>query len=93
MIDSSRKLHPDKILVVVAVSLDTDINQLKKNIENQQLFDWVHYSELKGLNGSVHKLYNVYATPMFYLLDSDKKIIESAYFIEKVLYPIWEKKE
>lgn len=89
-IENWRLVHPDKILTVVAISLDTDYDKWYQTVSTNNLWEWLHYSELKGWDGEIHKLYNVYATPTFYMLDENKKIIEHAHFIEKVMYAIWD---
>jgi len=67
---------PDSTLTTVAISLDTVPQMLEtfidiKNIKNR----WIHYSEFKGWNSNVVKLYNVYATPTMFLLDKDRKVV------------------
>jgi len=64
-----------KGLTIIAVSLDTSIAAWKEFVSKNQLLNWLHYSEWKGWQSDVAKLYNVYATPTMFLLDEDKKII------------------
>jgi thiol-disulfide isomerase/thioredoxin len=64
-----------KGLITVAVSLDTDEKPWQQFVNEQQLFSFINYSDLKGWGGEVSKLYNIYATPSMFLLDKDKKIV------------------
>lgn len=62
-------------IMVVAVSLDTDVKQWQQFVEQNKMTNWVNISEFKSWNGTVPKQYNVYATPSMFLLDKTKKII------------------
>lgn len=81
-----KQYSPQKSVQVVAISLDTNPVEWQKFIQEHQLSSWLHYSGLKGWKGSIHKLYNIYATPTIYLLDREKKIIGSYDIIEKAVY-------
>ena len=59
---------------VLAISLDS-VKQLWEEVIRMEKFDWINYSELKGWDGSIAKKYGLWATPVFYLLDSNNKII------------------
>lgn len=62
-------------LNTIAVSLDTEAEAWQKYVQEQKLFQFLNFSELKGWKSDVAKKYNVYATPTMILLDKDKKII------------------
>ncbi len=62
-------------LLTVAISLDTNQTEWQNFVKTNQLLSWFNVSELKGWKGKVPKQYNVYATPTFFVLDKDKKII------------------
>ncbi len=65
----------DITLKVISVSLDSDSLAYKKYVLQNDLSSWFNTTELKGWNGKVPKMYNIYATPTIFLLDKDKKII------------------
>jgi len=59
---------------ILAISLDS-VKQLWEEVIKMEKFDWINYSELKGWDGSISKMYGLWATPVFYLLDRNNKII------------------
>jgi len=61
-------------LQIVAVSIDQSEDDLKKAIAKND-YNWVNITELKGWEGPVVQEYGVVATPTFFVLDKDKKII------------------
>lgn len=57
---------------VIGLSLDTD----KAAFENKvNALPWINDSELRGWNSSYSETYNVSATPTYYILGADNKII------------------
>lgn len=57
---------------VIAFSLDSD----KATYENKvKMLPWINDSELKGWNSSFSETYNIHATPTYFILDSNNKII------------------
>lgn len=79
-----------KGIVVFAINNNTnEMVKWKEFIEKEKLQDWIHVYPPKVLNGNYTKeevdfqtLYNVRQTPVFYLLDKDKKIIAKKVGIE-----------
>lgn len=61
-------------LQIVAVSIDKSKSDLTKAIAENG-YDWINIGELKGWNGPIVNEYGVVATPTFFVLDKDKKII------------------
>ena len=59
---------------ILAVSLDS-IKYNWKEVIKMENFDWINYSELKAWDGSVIEKYGIWATPAFFLLDKNNKII------------------
>ncbi len=63
-----------KKLQIIAISID-DNKQDVLNAIHDHGYRWINIAELKGWDGPIVEQYNVSATPTFYLLDKDKKII------------------
>ena len=57
---------------VIALSLDSDKDVYQDKIKN---LPWINDSELKGWNSSYSELYNISATPTFFIVDHQNKII------------------
>lgn len=62
-----------KNIEVIALSFDNDKQNYERTIAN---LPWIQDAELKGWESSYSKTYNVNATPTYYVLDSNNKIIE-----------------
>lgn len=71
-----------KNIQVVGLSLDTDKDSYIKKIS---AFPWVNDSELKGWNSSYADTYNVHATPTYFILDANNKIINKPEHVGDVL--------
>lgn len=71
-----------KNIQVIALSLDVDKDSYTKKIA---AFPWINDSELKGWNSSYTETYNVHATPMYFILDSNNKIISKPEHVGDVL--------
>ncbi|AZI67438.1 TlpA family protein disulfide reductase [Kaistella daneshvariae] len=57
---------------IIALSLDND----KTAYENKvKMLPWVNDTELKGWNSSYSDTYNIHATPTYFILDANNKII------------------
>ncbi len=74
--------HPEK-LQIVAVSVDDDKTQVSQAIKKEG-YPWINIAELKGWDGPIVEEYGVSATPSFFLLDKDKKIIAKPRSISEV---------
>jgi peroxiredoxin len=78
-------------IVVFAINNNTsEMQKWKEFIDKEKLQDWINVYPPKVLTGNYTKeevdfqtLYNVRQTPVFYLLDKDKKIIAKKVDIEK----------
>jgi peroxiredoxin len=71
-----------KNIQVVGLSLDVDKDSYSKKIS---AFPWVNDSELRGWNSSYVDTYNVHATPTYFILDANNKIISKPEHIGDVL--------
>lgn len=71
-----------KNIQVIALSLDADKDSYTKKIA---AFPWINDSELKGWNSSYTDTYNVHATPSYFILDGNNKIINKPDHVGDVL--------
>lgn len=71
-----------KNIQVVGLSLDVDKNSYTQKIA---AFPWVNDSELRGWNSSYVDIYNVHATPTYFILDANNKIINKPDHVGDVL--------
>ncbi|GEN75212.1 TlpA family protein disulfide reductase [Chryseobacterium hagamense] len=71
-----------KNIQVVGFSMDVDKDSYTKKIA---AFPWVNDSELKGWNSSYVDTYNVHATPTYFILDANNKIINRPEHVADVL--------
>ncbi|MET3038263.1 TlpA disulfide reductase family protein [Chryseobacterium sp. NRRL B-14859] len=71
-----------KNVQIVGLSLDVDKNSYTKKIA---AFPWVNDSELRGWNSSYVDTYNVHATPTYFILDANNKIINKPEHVGDVL--------
>ena len=63
-----------KNLQVIAVSIDTDKKDVEKAVKDEG-YQWPVIAQLKGWDSPIAVNYNVSATPTFFLLDQNKKIV------------------
>ncbi|MBL1222277.1 TlpA family protein disulfide reductase [Chryseobacterium sp. L7] len=71
-----------KNIQIVGLSLDTDKAAYTQKIA---AFPWVNDSELRGWNSSYVETYNVHATPTYFILDANNKIINKPDHVGDVL--------
>lgn len=71
-----------KNIQVVGLSLDTDKNTYTQKIA---AFPWINDSELRGWNSTYVDTYNVHATPTYFILDANNKIINKPDHVGDVL--------
>ncbi|WP_160139200.1 peroxiredoxin family protein [Chryseobacterium sp. c4a] len=71
-----------KNIQVIALSLDVDKSSYSNKIA---AFPWVNDSELRGWNSSYVDTYNVHATPTYFILDANNKIINKPDHVGNVL--------
>jgi len=69
---------------VVAVSIDTNANELKAFLKEKQL-PWNTLFDGKSWFGAMPVAYHLYATPAFYVLDRNRKIVGKGGSLEDVL--------
>ena len=58
---------------VIAIALEDDVENWKKTINNYPNF--IHVLALDKWDNPISKMYNITATPTYFILDKDKKII------------------
>lgn len=71
-----------KKVQIIGLSLDTDKASYTSKIA---AFPWINDSELKGWNSSYSETYNVHATPTYFILDANNKIINKPEHVGNVL--------
>jgi peroxiredoxin len=71
-----------KDVQVIGLSLDMDKNSYTQKIA---AFPWINDSELRGWNSSYVDTYNVHATPTYFILDANNKIINKPDHVGNVL--------
>ena len=62
----------EKNIEVVGLSLDSDAKSYSDKV---RMLPWINDTELKGWYSSYVDIYNVHATPTFYIVDAKNKII------------------
>lgn len=67
--------YKSKGFTILSVSLDDKKENWLKAIQNDQLQNWTHVSDLKGWNNEVALLFGISLIPSNFLLDSSGKII------------------
>ncbi len=70
-IENYKKMRAQNIQVI-ALSLDNDKEAYENKVKG---LPWINDTELKGWNSSYVEQYNVHATPTYFVLDADNKII------------------
>lgn len=71
-----------KNIQIIGLSLDSDKDSYTKKII---AFPWINDSELRGWNSSYAETYNVHATPSYFILDANNKIISKPDHVGDVL--------
>ncbi|MEJ8586334.1 AhpC/TSA family protein [Riemerella anatipestifer] len=71
ILENYNKLKSNNI-EVIGLSLDTNAESYQETVKN---LPWINDSELKGWNSSYTETYNINATPSYFLLDSNNKIL------------------
>ncbi len=71
-----------KNIQVVGFSLDVDRDSYVNKIK---AFPWINDSELNGWNSSFADTYNIHATPTYFILDANNKIISKPEHVGDVL--------
>jgi len=60
-------------LAVYAVDIEVDVDKWKKFIREHDLGDWINVDDPQH-QSNFRQLYDIYSTPVIYILDKDKKI-------------------
>jgi len=71
-----------KNIQIIGLSLDVDKDSYTKKIA---AFPWINDSELRGWNSTYTETYNVHATPTYFILDANNKIISKPDHVGDVL--------
>ena len=71
-----------KNVQVIGLSLDVDKDSYSKRIA---AFPWINDSELRGWNSTYSETYNIHATPTYFILDANNKIINKPDHVAEVL--------
>lgn len=71
-----------KNIQIIGLSLDTDKDSYTKRIA---AFPWINDSELRGWNSTYTETYNIHATPSYFILDANNKIINKPEHVGDVL--------
>ncbi|MCU7615546.1 TlpA family protein disulfide reductase [Chryseobacterium sp. GMJ5] len=71
-----------KNIQIIGLSLDTDKESYTRKIA---AFPWINDSELKGWNSSYAETYNIHATPTYFILDANNKIVSKPDHVGDVL--------
>jgi thiol-disulfide isomerase/thioredoxin len=69
-------------LEVLAVYIEADTSEWFKYIKENEL-NWINAADLLG-KSNFRKYYDIYSTPVIYLLDRNKKIIAKRIDVEKL---------
>jgi hypothetical protein len=73
----------DLDIKIYGINADTSFSQWKSYINRKEL-DWVHVNGNISLTGDYHDIYDIYSTPVIYVLDEDKKIIAKRLSADKI---------
>jgi peroxiredoxin len=75
--------NTDLDVKIYAVNADTTLSKWKNYIKQHHL-DWIHVNGNYSLSGDYHVTYDIYSTPVIYILDEDKRIIAKRLAAEKI---------
>lgn len=74
----------DKGMKVFAVNTEFDENKWIMGIDKYNIYDWINVNDTANHSG-YQDTYDIYAIPLIYLLDEDKKIIAKQISIEQLV--------
>lgn len=77
-----KQKHKDRVQII-AISVDENAQDYEKALAEHN-YPWTNCAELNGWEGKTVEAYNVYATPMLFLLDRQKQIVGKPLSIEKL---------
>jgi hypothetical protein len=81
---------------IFAICTDTNLTSWKNKIKDYKIENWANANGTRSITQDYHKLYDVYATPLIYILNKKREIIAkkiSAKQIEQFLKHYSTKKE
>ncbi|WP_312421550.1 peroxiredoxin family protein [Epilithonimonas sp.] len=81
ILEKYEKLKTQNI-AVVGFSLDSNLDEFRRKANN---YPWISDSEGKGWYSSYGETYNINATPTYFILDADNKIISKPNHVADVL--------
>lgn len=81
ILEKYEKLKEQNI-AVVGLSLDSNLDEFRSKANN---YPWISDSEGKGWYSSYGETYNINATPTYFILDADNKIISKPNHVADVL--------
>ena len=70
--ENMENIKKSKKIEIIGFSLDTEKSAYESRVA---ALPWINDSELRGWNSSFTETYNVHATPTYFVLDSENKII------------------
>jgi len=69
---------------IYSVCTDTSLTTWKSKIVEKGISDWINVNSTQSALGHYQELYDVYATPLIYILDKEKRIIAKKISAENV---------
>ncbi len=85
-IEKLKETHFEKEIKVqiYSVCTDTSLTNWKRHIEEKGISNWINVNGTQSALGHYQKLYDVFSTPLIYVLDAGKKIIAKRIATEMV---------
>ncbi len=68
---------------VFAVCSDTNMREMKNYIRQYDM-DWINVNGPRAYTANYHDLYDIYSTPIIYLLDEKKTILAKRLTVEQI---------
>lgn len=62
-------------LKIYSVCVDANIERWIKNVKDKNIEDWINVNATRSALGHYQELYDVFSTPLIYLLDENKNIV------------------
>ena len=60
---------------VYSICTDTNLTDWKNKIKEKQILEWINVNGTRSALGNYQELYDVFSTPLIFILDQEKKII------------------
>ncbi len=92
-IDELKKVvvHPKYDIGVYAINVNGDIEKWKESIHEKKL-SWINVNGTRSVTADFHDLYDIYGTPVIYLLDKERKIVAKRIGADQII-PFLENKK